>query len=309
MLGYLDPERLAGGELEAPGGARARGHRAPRRHAARILGRGGRARDPRRRQRQHGARAIRSVTIERGRDPRDFTLVAFGGAGPPTRATWRRLSTSAACSCPSLPASSPPWACSRATSTHHFVRAARRRARGHRRPSAVPDGPRRALRGSAGDAGRRRLPRLSAWRSRSRRRPRATRARPPSWWSRSPAAAFDGERASATSGMPSTASTAATYGYASDEPLELVNVRVVATGRREHRLDFRARGSSAARTPSRSAGPCTRARSAPPGRHAGGRAPPSRAEPHAGTADRRGTTTHRWSSRRARPCPAMPRAT
>jgi N-methylhydantoinase A len=32
---------------------------------------------------------------------------------------------------------------------------------------------------------------------------------------------------------------AATYGYASDEPLELVNVRVVATGVREHRLDFR----------------------------------------------------------------------
>jgi N-methylhydantoinase A len=31
-----------------------------------------------------------------------------------------------------------------------------------------------------------------------------------------------------------------TYGYASDEPLELVNVRVVATGVREHRLDFRA---------------------------------------------------------------------
>jgi N-methylhydantoinase A len=32
---------------------------------------------------------------------------------------------------------------------------------------------------------------------------------------------------------------AATYGYSTDEPLELVNVRVVATGRREHRLDFR----------------------------------------------------------------------
>ncbi len=28
------------------------------------------------------ARAIRAVTIERGRDPRDFTLVAFGGSGP-----------------------------------------------------------------------------------------------------------------------------------------------------------------------------------------------------------------------------------
>jgi N-methylhydantoinase A len=32
----------------------------------------------------------------------------------------------------------------------------------------------------------------------------------------------------------------ATYGYASDEDLELVNVRCLATGVREHRLDFRA---------------------------------------------------------------------
>jgi N-methylhydantoinase A len=32
----------------------------------------------------------------------------------------------------------------------------------------------------------------------------------------------------------------ATYGYASDEDLELVNVRCIATGVREHRLDFRA---------------------------------------------------------------------
>jgi N-methylhydantoinase A len=29
----------------------------------------------------------------------------------------------------------------------------------------------------------------------------------------------------------------ATYGYASEEPLELVNLRLVATGRRPHRLD------------------------------------------------------------------------
>jgi N-methylhydantoinase A len=30
----------------------------------------------------HMARAVRSVTVERGRDPRGFTLVAFGGSGP-----------------------------------------------------------------------------------------------------------------------------------------------------------------------------------------------------------------------------------
>ena len=28
------------------------------------------------------ARAIRVITVQRGHDPRDYTLVAFGGAGP-----------------------------------------------------------------------------------------------------------------------------------------------------------------------------------------------------------------------------------
>ncbi len=36
-------------------------------------------------------RAVRAVTTERGRDPRDFTLIAFGGAGPMHAAGWRTL--------------------------------------------------------------------------------------------------------------------------------------------------------------------------------------------------------------------------
>ena len=35
------------------------------------------------------ARAIRVVTVQRGLDPRRFTLVAFGGAGASMRRTWR----------------------------------------------------------------------------------------------------------------------------------------------------------------------------------------------------------------------------
>ena len=70
VLGYLDPERLAGGELKLAGRSRARGDRAPRRHAARTLGRGGRARDPRRRQRQHGARDPRGHHRARARPAR-----------------------------------------------------------------------------------------------------------------------------------------------------------------------------------------------------------------------------------------------
>ena len=37
-------------------------------------------------------RALRLVSVERGHDPRDFALVAFGGAGPCTGARWPRSS-------------------------------------------------------------------------------------------------------------------------------------------------------------------------------------------------------------------------
>ena len=41
------------------------------------------------------ARAVRAVTIERGRDPRDFTLIAFGATGRSSRRRWRARSRSA----------------------------------------------------------------------------------------------------------------------------------------------------------------------------------------------------------------------
>ena len=58
------------------------------------------------------ARAIRVISVQRGHDPRDYTLVAFGGAGPLHAA---RLAAGArhrprAGAAP-IPASSAPWAC------------------------------------------------------------------------------------------------------------------------------------------------------------------------------------------------------
>ena len=41
------------------------------------------------------AAAIRVVTVQRGIDPRDFTLVAFGGAGPLRAVSWPTPSASA----------------------------------------------------------------------------------------------------------------------------------------------------------------------------------------------------------------------
>ena len=86
LLGRL-PERLAGGlELDREAAARALGRFDP----------GGRGRDRERRD----ARALRVVSVERGLDPRDFALVAFGGAGPlHACALAEELGRSRRCSC------------------------------------------------------------------------------------------------------------------------------------------------------------------------------------------------------------------
>ena len=79
-LGYLHPQRLPSGlRLDAEKARRAVAEQiaaplgievADGAHGVYLLGCAGMA------------RAVRAVTIERGRDPRDFTLVAFGGNGP-----------------------------------------------------------------------------------------------------------------------------------------------------------------------------------------------------------------------------------
>jgi len=81
FLGYLDPAGLAGGSLKLD---RAAAEAAIRAHLAEPMGL-----PPE--QAAHGMlriaaatmmRAIRAVTVERGRDAREFTLMAFGGNGP-----------------------------------------------------------------------------------------------------------------------------------------------------------------------------------------------------------------------------------
>ncbi|MGW4421410.1 hydantoinase/oxoprolinase family protein [Streptosporangium sp. NPDC004631] len=78
-LGWL-PQRIAGGVVELDAGA---AERALRDTLARTLG--GTAVDAAsgvvRIANSHMANAIRQVSTEAGRDPRDYTLVAFGGAG------------------------------------------------------------------------------------------------------------------------------------------------------------------------------------------------------------------------------------
>ena len=80
VLGFINPQALAGGRLPIE---RSLSERAVASHVAKPLGLS-------LQEAAHGiravanaamVRAVRAVTVERGRDPRDLTLVAFGGNG------------------------------------------------------------------------------------------------------------------------------------------------------------------------------------------------------------------------------------
>jgi N-methylhydantoinase A len=81
VLGFLNPHFLAGGSLAVDAML---AHRAIEEHVARPLGLSleEAAHGIRQVANVNMARAIRAVTIERGKDPRDLALMAFGGGGP-----------------------------------------------------------------------------------------------------------------------------------------------------------------------------------------------------------------------------------
>jgi len=81
VLGFLNPQALAGGSLPVDA---ALSHRAVEEHVARPLGLTveDAAHGIRQVANVNMARAIRAVTVERGKDPRNMALMAFGGGGP-----------------------------------------------------------------------------------------------------------------------------------------------------------------------------------------------------------------------------------
>jgi N-methylhydantoinase A len=68
------------------------------------------------------ARAVRAVTIERGRDPRDFTLIAFGGNGPLFAAEMARSLEIGTVLVPSAPGVFSAVGLLEAQLEHHLVR-------------------------------------------------------------------------------------------------------------------------------------------------------------------------------------------
>lgn len=81
VLGYLGADSLAGGSLSVdPGRARAAVERMA--GSAALLAAHDAAWGIHQVANSNMVRAIKSVSVERGRDPADFALIAFGGAGP-----------------------------------------------------------------------------------------------------------------------------------------------------------------------------------------------------------------------------------
>jgi N-methylhydantoinase A len=233
-LGFLNPAYLAGGELRIDA---ERARAAIRAHVADPLGLSvdEAAHGIREVANANMARAIRSVTIERGRDPRDFTLVAFGGSGPVHAAAVARALDIRRVLVPVSPGVFTAVGMLASDVEHHFVRAAGGVLEGatlERANARLGEMTVEALATLAREGYARDQVHLEA-QADLRYVGQASELVIPI-----PGGRLDPVR------LPSLREAfareyAATYGYASDEALELVNVRVIATGLRPSRLDFR----------------------------------------------------------------------
>ena len=235
VLGYLNPEHLAGGELKLRADL---AREAIERDIARPLGLTliDAARGIREVANASMARAIRAVTIERGRDPRDFTLVAFGGSGPVHAGDVAAALDVRRVLVPVSPGVFTAVGMLASDVQHHLVRAAGGLladdavlARAQHRLDELRT---EALAILAAEGYPTTQVRIEA-QADLRYAGQASELVIPIPDARLDAARLDPLRAAFDREY------ATTYGYATEEPLEIVNVRIVATGLREHRLDFR----------------------------------------------------------------------
>jgi N-methylhydantoinase A len=235
VLGFHNPEYLAGGELRLDA---QRAHEAIAREVAAPLGLTvtEAAQGIREVANANMARAIRAVTIERGRDPRDSTLVAFGGSGPVHAVDVARALEIRRVLVPIAPGVFTAVGMLASDLQHHFVRA-------HAGSLSTLD--REAANGALAEMAREARATLAAegygdeavaleLQADLRYEGQGSELTVP----------LAGETLEATS-LEALARAfrkeyATSYGYATDEDIEMVNLRLVATGVRAGRLDFRA---------------------------------------------------------------------
>ena len=234
VLGHLNPAYLAGGELSIDA---ARATAAIRRHVAEPLGLSvaEAAHGIREIANANMARAIRSVTIERGRDPRDFTLVAFGGSGPVHAIDVAAALDIGRAVVPVSPGVFTAIGMLASDIEHHFVRAQADRLStldldaANARLDEMASEAQAAMAAEGYPQGGVRL----EFQADLRYLGQASELSITLPGGRFTAAQLDELRAAFNREY------AATYGYATDEDVELVNVRLIAVGRRPLKLDFR----------------------------------------------------------------------
>jgi N-methylhydantoinase A len=249
LLGFLNPGGLAGGALAVD---RALSEQAIRRHVATPLGLTAV-------EAAHGirevasvtmARAIRAVTVERGRDPRDMTLMAFGGNGPVFAVELARQLGIKRILVPPMSGVFCAAGMLAADVEHSYVRTLLGRldtiaaASVEAAIAALTEDGRAALKAEGYEADDGALTLFADLR-------------------------YEGQSSDLSVPMPEPRLTDATrvalshafqteyqrlFGYTIDDPLELVNIRLVAAGRRSGRLDFataRVRAQSSGATAAR----------------------------------------------------------
>jgi N-methylhydantoinase A len=235
VLGFLNPTELAGGELRLDA---ASAHAAVAREVATPLGLSvvDAAHGIRAVANASMARAIRAVTVERGRDPRDYTLVAFGGSGPVHAVDVARALEIRRVLVPISPGVFTAVGMLASDLEHHFVRAhaGALTALDRSAASAVLTAMAHEARATLAAEGYANASARLAFAADLRYEGQGSELTIPL-----PAEALD-DAAAAALHEGFRREYAASYGYATDEPLEVVNFRLVATGVRPARLDFRA---------------------------------------------------------------------
>jgi N-methylhydantoinase A len=233
VLGYLNPHALAGGSLLVdPELSRA----AVERHVGQPLGLDvlAAAHGIRQVANVNMARAIRAVTVERGRDPRDMSMIAFGGGGPLHAVAVARLLGISRVIAPIMAGVFCSAGMLSADAEHNFVKAVLQPLAACRQDhlSAIAAELSRQGREVLASEGYADAAVAIVVSADLRYLGQSSELTVPMQ-----GATFD-ESALRTLAADFDEVYARTFGYSSDEPLELVNLRVSAYGRSGQRLDF-----------------------------------------------------------------------